>query len=180
MSKLLVHLIGDFLRDDPTTAGQFGETLRCAILDNENVALAAYGMSNQQINVLITRDRKQILDALSDEIGAVMDELDWGKIGLKGVYPAGGVHLREARVLYSNGNNRTIEIRGSGFEPGRTVDFVPKAGGGAVAGNIQGRNCDKDVWQRLFVTANLAAGTWATTVTRPTGSASDTIDLVVP
>ena len=178
MAKLIVQLIADFLRDDATVAGKFGEALRCAVLEDETQALQAYGLNQQQINVLIGRNRKDILQRLNDEIGAIMDELDFGKANLLVSYPGGGVHLRAATVLFSTGNNRTVMFRGTGFINGTTVSFAPKAGGGAAtAGAVQKTSCDKDVWQRLYATVTLAPGTYTATLTRPDNGAQDVIDV---
>jgi hypothetical protein len=176
MAKLIVQLIADFLRDDATVPNQFGEALRCAVLEDETVALQAYGLNQQQINVLVGRNRKDILQRISDEIGAVMDELDFGKPMLNVNYPGGGVHLRAASILFSAGNNRTLMFRGTGFDAGTTVSFAPKGGGAATAGAVQKTTCDKDVWQRLYVTVTLAAGTYTATVKR-TNTAQDVTDV---
>jgi len=163
MATLLIHVISDFLRDSPPAANQFGETLRCAVMDNELNALTAYGCSPGQIALLQTRDRKKFLQALSDEIGAIMDELDMGMQGVALNYPAGSVRLKEVKVLFSAGKNRTIAIRGDGFAGNLTVSFAPTAGA-PVAGAVATRACDKDVWQRLYVTATLNPGDYTVTV----------------
>jgi hypothetical protein len=162
MSTLLIHVLSDYLRDSAPAANMFGEAFRCAVLDDENTALTNYGCSPSQIAFLISRDRKTILDALSKEIGPVMDELDPSSGAILN-YPGGSVRLREWKVLYNNGNNRTVMIRGDGLADPVTVKFVD-GGGNAIAGNVVGKNCDKDVWQRMYVTAALPAGSYSVTV----------------
>jgi hypothetical protein len=182
MSTLLIHFISDFLRDAAPTAGNFGEALRCKVLEDENTAMNAYGLSIQQKGVIRLRDRQKILKFLADEIGAVMDEVDGTLLGFGPAYPAGAIHLRAAAVLFTDATGlRTIRIRGSGMEPTSAVTFTPKAGGAVAAGTIVARTCDRDVWQRLHVTANLPAGDYVVTVTKPSNSPAGDgkIDLTV-
>jgi hypothetical protein len=163
MSTLLVHVISDFLRDQPPQANQMGEPFRCAVLDDENTALQNYGCSQYQIGVLTSRNRAAFLQALSQEIGAVMDELD-NVAGVALNYPGGKVRLKEAKVLASApGNNRYIAIRGDGLAGTIGVSFQ-SGGGNPIQGTVAQRTCDRDVWQRLFVTATLPVGNYTVTV----------------
>jgi len=176
MATLLIHFISDFLRDTPSQPGQFGETLRCASLLNDATALATYGLNGSQIATLQTKSRSKILEAVSAEIGAVMDELDTNPGGL--LYPAGSVELREVKLLFASGNDRTIVARGTGFDTAPTVTFTSSASV-VTPGVIVKRACDPDVWQRLYVTVTLPADTYTVSVTSPsTGKAdSKTITL---
>jgi hypothetical protein len=178
MSTLLVHVISDFLRDQPPQANQMGEAFRCAVLDDEVAALNSYGCSPQQIAILQTRDRTKILDFLSNEIGAVMDELDpTAAMALN--YPGGSVRLKEAKVLWSAGTNRNIVIRGDGLAGTVTVTF--QAGGGTpIAGVVVTADCDKDVWQRLYVTAVLPAGNYTVTVASPAAAGGNGSSAQIP
>ena len=179
MAKLIIQLVADFLRDTPTAANQYGEALRCAVLDNEVNALTAYGLTQNQIDILVlNRNRETIMKAISDEIGAIMDEIEWPIGGMALAYPQGAVHFREVKLLFSNANVRTIMVRGSGLE-GPSVEFTPKGGGGATAGNILSRSCEKDAWQRLYVSVTLPAGTYTVRVKRSNGAHGDR-ELVVP
>ncbi len=175
MAKLLIQLIADFIRDLPTAPDQFGEALRCAILEDEEVGLRNYGMSDNQILILKTRDRQTFLNEISREIGAVMDEIDQGP-DFSPAYPA-GVHLREAKVIISNGNDRTVLVRGAGFAPKTAVTITPGAGGAAIPNTVEGQRCDADVWQRCYVKVTLAPGTYTVTVTN--GAANASIELLV-
>jgi hypothetical protein len=177
MATLLIHVISDFLRDQPPQAGQFGEVFRCAVLENDTTALTNYGCNAAQITVLQTRDRTQILNALSKEIGAVMDELGVGP-GITTKYPGGSVRVKQTQLLWSAGNQRNVMVRGDGFDNAVTVDFVPAAGN-AVSGTVHATACDKDVWQRLYVTATLPAGTYTVRVTGQGGSQA-TLPLTIP
>ena len=171
MSTLLIHVISDFLRDTAPQANMFGEAFRCAVLDNERTALTNYGCTPGQIGILISRDRKAILDAISAEIGPVMDELD-PPSAVALTYPSGSVRLREWKAVINNGNNRTVMIRGDGLADPLTVTFVD-ASANTIAGNVAGKDCDTDVWQRIYVTATLPAGSYGITIqSTPNGQAS--------
>jgi hypothetical protein len=177
MATLLIHVISDFLRDQGTQANLFGEAFRCAVLEDETTALTNYGCSPAQIQLLLKRDRNQFLAAVSKEIGAVMDELDT-TLGMNLNYPGGSVRLKQAKVLFSTGNARNIEIRGDGLAGVLTVTFVK--GAVTTPGVVVGRTCDKDVWQRVYVTANLAAGNYIATVASAGNGTQDAIPLTVP
>jgi len=179
VSTLLIHFISDFLRDQASAPNQFGETLRCAVMENEITATQNYGLSQVQINILIKRDRAKILERLSEEIGAFGDEVDGTAPNLALLYPAGGVHIRKCKLLFSNGNNRTVEIRGVGFEAASPVEFAPQGGGPVIQGAITRRSCDADLWQRLYVTATLPAASYGVTV-KKAGGAQDNAVLDVP
>ena len=177
MSTLLVHFVSDFLRDTLPAAGQFGEALRCAVLQDEKVAFQNYGLDSDQKQILMTKSRERILEALSNEVGAVMDEVD-GKVAaaVALAYPSGSVEVREAKVLFNAGNSRTILVRGFGFN-NPTVDVLPQAGGSAVAATILNKACDPDVWQRLYVSATLAPGSYTMRVTSGTKQGQTDFDV---
>src|SRR5206468_3650388 len=85
--------------------------------------------------------------------------------GMAVAYPAGTVEIREVKVLWSSGNNRTILVRGWGFAS-PLAEVLPRGGGAPVAATVTARACDADVWQRLYVTVSLAAGSYTMRVTR--------------
>jgi hypothetical protein len=178
MATLLVHFISDFLRDVGTTAGNFGENLRCAVLLDDQVALKNYGLNNAQVGVLQSRDREKILKQLSDEIGAVMNELDAAP-GTGLLYPSGSVEVREVKLLWSSGNDRKIVIRGTAFATDAVVEFVPIGGGGKTNGTVERRACDTDAWQRLYVSVTLPAGAYDVTVRRPSNTSNDHKPLTI-
>ena len=178
MATLLVHFISDFLRDAGTTAGNFGENLRCAVMLDDQVALKNYGLNNTQIGVLQTKDRVKILKQVSDEIGAVMDELDPAP-GSGLLYPSGSVEVRAVKLLWSSGTNRKVVLRGTGFDTNAVVKFQPAGAGPAVTGTVERRACDADGWQRLYVSATLTAGAYDAIVERPSNGSSDKKPLTI-
>ena len=121
MATLLVHFISDFLRDAGTTAGNFGENLRCAVMLDDQVALKNYGLNNTQIGVLQTKDRVKILKQVSDEIGAVMNELD--PAPGSGLLYACGLGRGACREVLELGNQSQGRLARHGFrhERGREV-----------------------------------------------------------
>ena len=53
-------------------------------------------------------------------------------------YPAGTVEIREVKVLWSSGNNRTILVRGWGFAS-PLAEVLPRGGGAPVAATVTAR-----------------------------------------
>lgn len=173
MATLLLHFISDFLRD---------ESLRCRVMEDEDEAYTAHGLSITQREVLRqVRDgnltREQFLAEIGREIEPIRFEAGAGIPYGVLQYPAGDVEIHSYRVD-SNGDDRWVRVVGIGFTNDCTVNFMAFDGTN-YAGNPVKRSCDPDVWQRLTVTATLPAGTYTMTITRD-GGVSKSIHVVCP
>jgi hypothetical protein len=173
MATLLWHFVSDFLRD---------EHLRCRVMENDGDAYDTYGLSPEQQDALThlrdTGDRLAFLAAVNREIGPILEEVQlFADDSIDLAYPQGHVIIREVAWKTLSGTEREVSVRGYGLTSGCQVSFA--SGGSSISGTFVDRKCDPDVWQRLRVKADLPAGSYEMTISRPDNDAIGTHPITI-
>ena len=165
-AKYLVEFLAEWIRN---------EDLRCKALYREKTTLKDWGLSQKQIDDLISLDEDRIFERLrkelKEEFAVELREIleAFAATGGQGpgggaaamVYDEGYVHVRgvdPARI--KKGMESVVIVRGHGWDDSLEIWFVPDNGAN-VKGTVLDVDCDVDVWQRATVSVTLpSAGDW--------------------
>lgn len=166
-STLLVHFISDFLRDTK---------LRCAVLENEEIGLAEYGLNDKQAEVLLTFETPKILKFIEDELRGLgidmekkKEEMPAAILASSNFYQAGDVHPRKVvpHTIKVNQSCR-LTLCGNGFDQYTQVRFTIGIVPDAVVARVVSSHCDVDLYQRIELEAELPLeGEWIVQVRTP-------------